>query len=119
MKSLTDDTLEWSNSSLLILKSAVVGLGLEVYPLTLFYMGSNNEMRWRADVRLEAGQSLIGVSGCLWGVVSRMAVSRLWQHFQTSYTITRKTGQGFPRVVTLVENFYVALNVWRHKCMVP
>lgn len=73
----------------------------------------DDSMRWRAVGRLEAGQSQAEVAR--WLQVAPKVVSRLWNQFPTSGTVTRKPGQGRPRATTPAQDRYLALSARRHR----
>ena len=95
----------------LFIKKTIPAAQIEVWMTTRNRL--NDELRWRAIGRLEVVQSQAEV--VRWLQVSSMVVSRLWQQFQTTGTITRRTGQGLPRITTPSEDRYVALNARRHR----
>src|SRR5713101_7901833 len=75
----------------------------------------SDPLRWRAVGRNEAGQSQAEVAK--WLSVLRKVVSELWRQFTETGTITRKRGQGRPKVTTTREDRYVVITARRHREM--
>ena len=57
-----------------------------------------DSLRWRTIGRMEAGQSQADVAR--WLNVNRSVVSRMWQQFLQFENVSRRPGQGRPRVTT-------------------
>ncbi|UYV84693.1 hypothetical protein LAZ67_X003118 [Cordylochernes scorpioides] len=74
-----------------------------------------DSLRWRAIGRIEAGQSQAEVAR--WLETSRKVVSNLRKQFQYTGDISRREGQGRPRIITSTEELYLKLTAKRNKTM--
>lgn len=72
-----------------------------------------DSLRWRAIGRMEAGQSQADVAR--WLNVNRSVVSRMWQQFLQFGNVSRRPGQGRPRVTTEREDRYLTLRGRRYR----
>ncbi|GFX94092.1 hypothetical protein TNCV_3414541 [Trichonephila clavipes] len=75
--------------------------------------GSDDSLRWRAVVRLEACQYQVGGGSMV--ANGPTGVSRLWNQFQTSGIVTRKLGEGRHRPSTSAQDRYSSLNPQRYR----
>ena len=72
-----------------------------------------DSLRWRAIGRMEAGQSQADVAR--WLNVHRSVVSRMWQQFVEAENVSRRPGQGRPRVTTQREDRYLTIRARRNR----
>ncbi|GFV04351.1 hypothetical protein TNCV_919721 [Trichonephila clavipes] len=68
-------------------------------------LNDHDYLRWRYIVRLKYGQSLAEVARS-----GPKVVSRLWNPFQTSGTVTRRVDQGRHRATKSAQDHYMALS---------
>ncbi|UYV71152.1 Transposase [Cordylochernes scorpioides] len=74
-----------------------------------------DSLKWRDIGRIAAGQSQAEVAR--WLETSRKVVLNLWKQFQQTGDISRREGQGRPRITTSSEERYLKLTAKRNKTM--
>ncbi|GFT91419.1 protein CNPPD1 [Trichonephila clavipes] len=75
--------------------------------------GVPESMAWRVMGRLESGQTQCSVADAVG--VARSVVARLWNRFQETGNVRRRSGAGRPRATTSTDDWYIQLTARRNR----